>query len=639
MKSPFSLLLAPALSAVLVFDGAAQAVLSGRLVGPRFPGASETLPFSAVLCIASPKGPGAETRAFRTWETDPAGWFQLNGMGGDYTLVFTGPAHLIRPIVRNNLATRPGDIVDHLNSVPQFDFFTFHEGEWDPQRATDYFQTFVARGRSVTQIGFRLAHDGMDGFGPQRQNLRVSIHRRTDAAPERWPQIGPSVPVLNVDSGGGKNYIWSAGWNSGEVPLQPGETYAVHLCAEIPGRTFQAFWRSDDETSADCYRLGQGTNGWQKHDLWLAVGTDNDGLLIPYNKKVHQQFGEFAGFARLWSQTYRAQGRSLAAAVLYAATGGAQPPLSRQRAAVRVRRGGPAGPVVGIEKIAIGNGNYTGDASWGMLCVAFAPGEVPLTPGENYAVEFESLENYETLHGFVNLKGQVSDDRPGFNPYRKVAPDRYEAGTAYKLGSEAMDFDLDLQLLEYEHADYRQHPPVDPTNLLVNGTMDNGELADQKGAPQAWTPFAVDPGTTHAYLAEAPRHTNRFARVIGGGFNGQSVDGGFVQRVTELSPLHTYQLTGTVRSSWALDREHQCFVGFDRTGQETDPRAATINWTALPKLHGVFVSYTSEPIRPATNAISVWLRGRTTLKTDYPFKADFDDFALRRVRTEPPDAD
>ena len=123
--------------------------------------------------------------------------------------------------------------------------------------------------------------------------------------------------------------------------------------------------------------------------------------------------------AKRWAQTYVAQGRGLAGAVLYAAVSGAQPPLARQRTTVRVRHGGPDGPRVGIEKIAIGNGNYTGDASWGVFAVAFAPGEVPLTPGDTYAIEFESIENQETLGGFVNIKKQVSDGRAAFNPYRK----------------------------------------------------------------------------------------------------------------------------------------------------------------------------------------------------------------------------
>jgi hypothetical protein len=323
--------------------------------------------------------------------------------------------------------------------------------------------------------------------------------------------------------------------------------------------------------------------------------------------------------------------------------GGAQPPLSRQRAAVRVRRGGPAGPVVGIEKIAIGNGNYTGDASWGTFGAAFAPGEVPLEPGETYAVEFESIETVETLHGFVNIKGQVSDDRPGFNPYRKCPPDAEPNGTAYAGGTEAMDFDLDLQIIEYRNAADRWAEAVEPRNLLASGDLE-GEPAVAPGGPaavpSAWKGFAVDPRTVCGLFAEGTEKKNHFLRVTVGSEEPRTADGGFVQSVEGLDRAETYRLSGRVRSSWPVDPERRCAVGYDPTGQIEDPKAATITWTVLPAIHGVFVPYRSPPIRPvAGRAISVWLRGTCTARKgdpQLPFRADFDDLALRKVMTGAP---
>ena len=206
----------------------------------------------------------------------------------------------------------------------------------------------------------------------------------------------------------------------------------------------------DDDSKLDCYRIGkEGKAGWQGRKICMAVGSDCDGLLIPYNKRVHKKFVEFGGFDKSWSQTYVAQGRSLASVILFAATSGVQPSIMKQRVRVSVRQGGPGGEIVGTEKIAIGNGNYTGDASWGVFGVSFAPGEVPIEPGKTYAVEFESIENYDTLHGFVNIKGMVSDDKPGFNPYRKVPPDDYKRGTAYRKCTDKQPFDLDMQIVEY----------------------------------------------------------------------------------------------------------------------------------------------------------------------------------------------
>lgn len=88
-----------------------------------------------------------------------------------------------------------------------------------------------------------------------------------------------------------------------------------------------------------------------------------------------------------------------------------------------------------------------------------------------------------------------------------------------------------------------------------------------------------------------------------------------------------------------MDSKYECLVGLDPTGQEDNPRADTIRWTRLPDWHGIWVPHTSEPVRTATNAVSVWLRGHAQAAGERwaPFKADFDDFALRRVRTSPPE--
>jgi hypothetical protein len=305
-------------------------------------------------------------------------------------------------------------------------------------------------------------------------------------------------------------------------------------------------------------------------------------------------------------------------------------------------------------------GNYTGDASWGAFGVAFAPGEVPLTPGETYAIELESLENIETLRGFINIKGQESDARAGFNPYRKPDLDPYERGTAFKDGAEAMPFDLDMQIIEYAWDAPDWAMATTGPNRLINGDMEDfgraesaeiepgppprgasGYLPTGRGVGRSltgWREFRLDSDTRFAVMAESEPGTNHVGRVFALG--GQTADGGWVQRVEGLNTTETYRLTGRVRASWAVDFEHQVLVGVDRTGQDSDPGAASIEWSRLPPRHGVFVEHTSPATRPATNALSVWLRARTTWKGDpyAPFKADFDAFSLRAIRTTPPEA-
>ncbi|HPD28804.1 MAG TPA: hypothetical protein PLL20_02330 [Phycisphaerae bacterium] len=637
----------------------AQVQFLGRVLHPRFPEAAdklptnngvpedyfapdrpgdpaEIMPLCNVRCFASVDGPGIETMAARTWELAPSGWYRMTGSAGRTTMLFTGPSVFMQPTVFTNIFTKPGETIDR-KVVPNFDYAVLFMGAWDDKPATDYYQTFTATGTSVTQVGFRLASDGVDGEGPGSQTLLVSVHRQGPGTPDTWQQIGPAVPVPNVDCGGPKNYDWLAGWNSGEVPTEPGRVYAVHLKAEKDGNTFQAFWRPNEKKINDCYRLGpRGQTGWVGHNLCMVIATDNSGLVIPYNKRVQKEYVDFAGFARKWSQSYVAQGRSLAGALLYMANSGVQPSVARQRAVVRLRQDGPDGPVVGVEKVAIGNGIHTGDASWGVYGLAYSPGEVPLEPGKTYAIEFESIENYESLHGYVNIKGMVSDDKPGFNPYKKVAPDNYENGTAYKNGKDDAGFDLDMQIIEYRREVTDWHKAVDPQNLLVNGDMEAGQLDEKdpgNGRIEGWRTFSADPGTIHHFLADPPENKSRILRVTAGK-EAKAVDGGYVQKVTGLKRLDTYRLSGKVRSSWSVDVEHYSQVGYDPTGQDSDPKAPTIVWTPLPGMHSIWVEYHSEPIRPAGDSISVWLRGWARSTGGTPFKADFDEFSLRRVKTQ-----
>lgn len=650
------------LTLVLGSSTSAQMQMMGRVIAPRHVGAEAQLPpatgiihdyfgpdhqalapeiepLTNVRVYASLVGTGSQALGFRTWSTHPVGWYRLTGPSGNYSLLYTGPAHLVRPTIFTNIFTQDGDSIDR-QVVPRFDYAVFHTGHYDEKAASEYYQTFITQGTSITHVGFKLAHDGIDGIGPGCQTLLVSIHRKGSGTPDTWEQVGPALPVINVDSGGPKNYEWCVSWNSGEVPVKPGETYAVRLKAEKPDGVFQAFWRPDEDKTTDCYRLGrEGPTGWVGRDLWMSVASDSDGLVIPYNKRIHREFSDFCGFATKWSQTYVAQGRALAAVGFYAATGGSQPGIQRQRLAVRVRQGGPDGPQVGIEKIAIGNGIHTGDASWGVFGAVFAPGEVLLEPGKTYALEFESIENHESLRGFVNIKGVPSDMKPGFNPYHQAPGDGYPRGTAYKNGKEDVGFDLDMQVVEYQHAASNWEQAVLDTNLLKNGDMEAGDLnveSPDQGTPQAWKTFATDPGTAQHYVTDEPENKNRILRVIGGSASGKTVDGGYVQLVEGLTHLETYRLSGRVRSSWQVDDAHQCFVGYDPTGQTDNPKAATIVWTPLPNIHAIWVSYRSDPIRPSGTSISVWLRGRTKMTTETPFRADFDDFSLQQVNTGVP---
>jgi hypothetical protein len=426
------------------FTAFAGVEFSGRLVVP------ETEPpvmLAAVRAFGFPGGHVAGS-AFRTWEMEPRGWWKLEGAAGDWQVLFTGPAHFMRPALLS-ATLRDGEKNNHLRAVPRFDYTCFHEAAWDTKPAAAYWQPFTARSASVTHVGFKLATDGVDGPGPGSQPVRISIHRVTEGAPETWPQTGPGALVPAVDCGGAKSYHYSAGWHSGEVKLEKGGRYAVRIQPEKPGAAVQAFWAPEVEADG-CWRTApDGKPERSAHRLWMTVSGDGDGLLLPCNKRVHQEFGDFAGYTTSWTQTWRAQGTSLCGVMLYLATSGTQPRMEEQRIAIRIRRGGAGGPVISPEKTGAAAANYTGDASWGVLGAVFPRGEVALTPGELYAAEFTTLETPDSIGSFVNFKKQHNDRKPGFNPYFRHSADDYADGGAWRLGKEQASRDLDTQVVEY----------------------------------------------------------------------------------------------------------------------------------------------------------------------------------------------
>jgi hypothetical protein len=585
----------------------AQVEITGRL-HYRQSREGRTRPMTEIRAFAALAGSETEARSFRTWEMEPTGWFRFVGDAGRYTILFTEPGHWMRPLIVTNVTVDDHLKLSTLRPEPRFAYATFAQDQWDTKPAQCYWQPFPTTVTSVTHVGLQLATDGIDGVGPKSRDLLMSVHKITSATPESWPQIGPEMPVVEVDCGGPKSYSYSAGWNSGEVPLVAGERYAIRVRPRDPQFGLQAFWTASSDEDVRCWRQDSAGTKQLDRQLWLTVAGDGDGLLLPLNKRVHKRFGEFAGMSRTWTQTYVAQGEGLAGVVCYAAVSGAQPPLSRQRVLVTVRESGPDGPVVGIPKIGIGDGHYTGDASWGVFGAVFEPGEISLTPGQTYAIEMQSIEDETTVGGFVNIKGQVSDGRGAFNPYRKHADDSYDAGTAFRDGKTAMPFDLDMQVIEYAAHRTDWHEQTKPIASLTSY--------------DAWQLFGEG-------------HDSSAALVITGSTD-RAISGGYVQAIGELSSAETYCVRGRMRSTWPFDTEHACRVGWDPTGQTANPDADTVRWFAHTPRHGQWIDFESPPLRPQQDTISIWLRGTTRAEEKFTFRAEFDALTVSRFVSDVP---
>lgn len=634
-----TLCLAAAFLDLVGVDLHAQVEIRGRLILPSTDvntlaedhshqeGEGPSVRISEVRAIAATDDLSTEPRGFRTWEMPPTGWFRFSGPPGRYTILLTEPSHYLPPIIVTNLfLDKRAQLVDGLRVSPHFSFRSLSDSEWDHTPVTGYLQPFVADAPYVTHVGIKLATDGVDGPGPLSNRVLISIHRITPDEPSQWPQIGPTMPIEEVDCGGPKSYVYSAGWNTGEVPVTKGELYAVKIVPDQFKHPIQSFWTDADTDDRRCLRH---TNGrWEStaHRLWLTVACTGDTMLIPYNKRVHRRFGEFAGSSQQWTQTYVAQGNSIAGIMLYAAVSGAQPPLSRQRVRITIRKAGPDGPIV-RSAVAIGEGHYTGDASWGVFARCFAPDQVVVTPGETYAIDFASLESPETVGGFVNIKGQTSDGRPAFNPYRKFGSDDYPLGTAVRAGVEEVPLDLDMQVIEYAHSGTNWERATTGPQLLESVTWTRWQrdrveepTSDNSNRATKWSVLQSDDNRDLSVRGDPTVPTNSVWSCV----------------VSSLDRRSTFRLSGEFQSTWAWDADHACQIGWDATGQTSDPDAGTIEWSDGPSQHTTWQLTESPPIRPSADRISVWLRATSRPESIFPFVAKFRALSLRCVDTRPP---
>jgi hypothetical protein len=623
-----------AASFLLASPADGQMTLVGRLLWPPMEGSASEVGIGHVLVFGSLPGEGRQPLAFRSWETNPVGWYRLSGPAGSYTLLFAQPGKFMRPAILNNIYTRDGESINLSRSVrPPWDLACMDESAWDRTAAHEYYQPFVARGESVTQVGFKLAHDGVDGPGPGSQDLVVSIHEvKEDGSPSKWPRVGPEISVVDVDCGGAKCYSYSAGFDSGEVKTTAGKTYAVRIAAKADGGKFQPFWHPivKGEKYLPAYRasLANEFERTQNH-LWLAIGGDSDGLLIPYNKRVCKEFNQLTKFSKVWSQTYVAKGRSLAGVVLYAAASGVQPSMNLQRLQVTVRADGPKGELIGISKLAIGNGLYTGDASWGTFGAVYEPDEVMLEPGKTYCLQFESVETAQSLGlgTFANIKGMKSDGRPGFNPYRKHKLDECPQGQAF-LDGEPQDFDLDMQVIEYDRAVRRYDLDTTGPRLLKGGEFSRTDN-DWKSA---WVIPAKYAATSDVALSRGPMG-QPLLRLAG---KGKKFDAVLAQRVAGLSATETYRVSGGMRANQLPSEQCRTSIGIDPTGQTDDADAASVIWLIKPGATNLFEGFTSEPVRPTKDSVSVFLRLRANDPPGPVPDAEFEVVSMRAVVTAPP---
>jgi hypothetical protein len=528
---------------------------------------------------------------------------------GNYAILLHQPEWFCRPAVVPDITVKPGSNPDR-DVIPAMDYCCVSGtkfGSWEKPglpkpwaTAKVFHQTFVAKGTSITHAHFKLA-------GAKAKSARVSIHEVRDGIPpEQWKQVGPERIDPKI---GSLNDNW-VGWRSGDLPTVPGRHYALRVQGQGEAGENDISMVVHHDAAGPGYDNGTGyADGVaQKYDLYASISSDSDGTVIPYMRVHDVKPGELGG-GGTWSQTWVAKGKALAGIDMLVAWSSEQKGV---KAEIRIHENDPKGKQIGVAKRA--------EAAWwgpgyGFLGAAWQPGEVELQPGKTYCAEFVTIPPYKGYSA-----GVVNDPR-----------NAYPDGNAFRDGKPVPDRDLEMTVVEYAKVEKprKPAPAYEPKgkNLLVNGNFEGGVVSESDAAdPPGWKRWKT--ADTAFWYGKYGRDGSNASRVIGGSINGTKIDGGFVQAVSGLKSNKRYCLSGWTNSSALTDKRYLSAVGYDPTGQVTDPKARTITWGLTGRLTGKYEQIVLHDIQPQGDSISVWTRGHNQDAGKLVFTVDFDDFSL-----------
>ncbi len=347
----------------------------------------------------------ADGQSYRCGHEFGGGSYRFTSAAGNYTMYVSQPTFFARPKVVTDVQIIDGQ-TRTVNPELAIDYSCYVTNDWSWD--SPYYQTFVATGTSITRIQWRLA-------GWNATNIQASVHQDTGGNVTSWPQVGPTK---SASPGHGDSWT---GYRSGDIPTTPGLTYAIKLTGI--GGNFGIMSRVEDGNG---YAQGQAydhNGNPQNRDLNITVFSDNDGTVIPYCKTT-SGLGSLSEWQGRGGQTFRATGRSLAAADLWFASD-----TWDLQMRFKVFENGPGGIQIGPSKKGQGAAQI-GDV--GLIGCSWAPDEVPLTPGNTYYIE-------------TTIAGGAA----GYNPYRFDNPvDEYPYGHAYVGDGARPDVDLSMTIME-----------------------------------------------------------------------------------------------------------------------------------------------------------------------------------------------
>lgn len=294
---------------------------------------------------------------------------------------------------------------------------------WDQQymhRAHDFYQTIKA---NCTQLYGVSLFDGPK-FVEWGNKINVSVHKdRHDGELIMVTEAGEG-PSEHVSATHSDHELPRIGWRHGDMPLEPGRTYAVRVGAYRHGGPhfrLDAYLRPD---KSDGYPDGQVVVDGKPHesDLCCLVFGNSHGQLV----ENHIRSEEWELFiphyqpSQRWGQSFLSHGVSLAGISFWAAS--ADPDIECE---IRIHPNGPWDHAIGPRKVAVAH-------------------ESPLRPKIRYPEVPKPVPGQEALYKLPSRLFQVAympDElklEPGKTYYIEVIPTKpimmYADGDYYKNG-------------------------------------------------------------------------------------------------------------------------------------------------------------------------------------------------------------
>jgi hypothetical protein len=319
---------------------------------------------------------------------------------------------------------------------------------WDKKymkRGKNFYQTMLMQ---CTQLYGVSVFDGPK-FIWWGNKINVSVYKDNPKGEVIWVTEGGEGKSDHVSATHSDHELPRMGWRHGDMPVEPGKTYAVRAGAYTHGGDhfrLDAYIRPD---RGDGYAAGQLTVDGKptEGDLCCLIFGNGHGQLVENHIRSEEWELTIPRYrpSTCWGQSFTSHGVSLAGLSFWASSGQTADPVTCE---ITVYPDSPKESAIGVRKVAVSHASplrpkirYPDqpatmpgyDSHRKLPCelyqVAYAPDEMPLVPGKQYYVEVKSSK---PLSMYVD-----GDYYPGgYGYYERLKADKVAGSGSYLFHSD-----------------------------------------------------------------------------------------------------------------------------------------------------------------------------------------------------------